>query len=399
MSTPLECSGSEDLAQALAAAALVLEWVAVELPQALASAPVSTDRQTIPVRRERRNAHNLHVRQAAGAFCEHCARRQPKAAFASYFLIACACTIRFISITVTQLRAFLAVVRGGSVTAAADELIVTQPSVSSALSALSRELDCELLERWGRGVRLTAAGKAFAPYAADVLGLLEKGSAAASQAAGLAARTLQIAAVTTAAESFVPPLLRAFSQRDPGVELTLVVGNRHQVLERVLDHSVDIAISGKPPANERLVFEPLLDNVITCITAPDDPLAGHRIEAARLADRVWLLREPGSGTRTLNEQFLSDRGLRPATLTLGSNGAIKQAARAGLGVSLLSRGAAAAELELGLLGELALRDGPVRRSWYLLRSAIGPMRPSVESFVAFMLSHAGPGEPRGIAPA
>jgi LysR family transcriptional regulator, low CO2-responsive transcriptional regulator len=276
------------------------------------------------------------------------------------------------------------------VTAAADELIVTQPSVSSALAALARELDCELLERWGRGVRLTAAGEAFAPYAADVLGLLEKGRVAAAEAEGHAARRLQLAAVTTAAESFVPPLLRAFSQRHPSVELTLVVGNRHQIFERVLDHSVDLAISGRPPANERLVSEALLNNDIACITAPDDPAAGTRLDAARLADRVWLLREPGSGTRTLNEQFLADRNLRPETLTLGSNGAIKQAARSGLGISLLSRAAAAAELQSGLLGELTLRDGPAKRSWYLVRSAIGPMRPSVESFAAFVRAHAGP---------
>jgi DNA-binding transcriptional LysR family regulator len=90
----------------------------------------------------------------------------------------------------------------------------------------------------------------------------------------------------------------------------------------------------------------------------------------------------------MNERFLSDRGLRPATLTLGSNGAIKQAARAGLGISLLSRAAAQAELESGLLGEFLLRDGPAKRSWYLLRSAVGPARPSVEGFVAFVRAQA-----------
>lgn len=281
-------------------------------------------------------------------------------------------------------------VRGGSVTAAADELLVTQPSVSSALGALARELGCELFERSGRGVRLTPAGSAFAPYAADVIGLLEQGSAAAREAAAVTARKLQIAAVTTAAESFVPPLLRAFSPLDPGVELTLVVGNQHEVLERVLDHSVDVAICGQPPADERLVGERLIDNEIACITAPDDPAAGGRLQSAELAERVWLLREPGSGTRILNEQFLSDHGLQPATLTLGSNGAIKQAARAGLGVSLLSRATVAAELESGSLGELRLRDGPAKRSWYLLRSAVGPVRPSVASFISFVLAEAGP---------
>jgi DNA-binding transcriptional LysR family regulator len=177
------------------------------------------------------------------------------------------------AITVTQLTAFLAVIRGGSVTAAADELVVTQPSVSSAIAGLGRELGCELLERAGRGIRLTEAGAAFAPYAQDVIGLLHQGRQAAAEAAGVAARRLQIAAVTTAAESFVPPLMRAFSEQHPEIALTLAVGNREDVLERLRAHSVDVAISGKPPIDDRLVAEPLIDNEIACITAPDDPAA------------------------------------------------------------------------------------------------------------------------------
>src|ERR1700731_3389166 len=147
---------------------------------------------------------------------------------------ASACTIRLMAITLTQLTALLAVVRGGSVTAAADELMVTQPSVSSAIAALE-------------------------------------------------------------------------------------LGNRQYVFERVLSHSADVAISGRPPTDERLVAEPLTENEIVCVTAPGDPAAGPGpVEVADLAERVWLLREPGSGTRALGEQFLAERGLAPATLTLGS---------------------------------------------------------------------------------
>jgi LysR family transcriptional regulator, low CO2-responsive transcriptional regulator len=288
------------------------------------------------------------------------------------------------AITLTQLTAFLAVIRGGSVTAAAVELVVTQPSVSSALAALGRELGCELFERAGRGIRLTDAGAAFAPYAEDVIGLLEDGRRAAGEAAGVAGRRLHIAAVTTAAESFVPPLMRAFSEQHPEIELTLAVGNRQDVLERVLGHEVDVAISGKPPADDRLLAEPLIDNEITCITSPDDPatMRGPQ-EASGLAGRSWLLREAGSGTRALNEQFLAERGLRPATLTLGSNGAIKQAARAGLGVSLLSRAAAEGELASGRLGEIRLKDGPATRPWFVMRATVGPVRPQVAEFISF----------------
>jgi LysR family transcriptional regulator, low CO2-responsive transcriptional regulator len=289
------------------------------------------------------------------------------------------------AITITQLRAFIAVVEGGSVTAAADELVVTQPSVSSALAALARELGCELFERSGRGIQLTDAGRAFAPYAIDVLGLLSRGRDAAREAEAEAGRRVRIAAVTTAAESFVPPLMRAFSDGHPDTELTLVVGNHETVLEQVLGHAVDVAITGRPPADERLIAEPLRDNEIACITAPDDQAAGKSaVAASELSERAWLLREPGSGTRVLNEQFLAARGLHPDTRTLGSNGAIKQAARAGLGISLLSRDTVRDELSAGLLGEIALTDAPAARPWFMLRSSVGPTRSSVQALCEFL---------------
>lgn len=293
------------------------------------------------------------------------------------------------AITLTQLTAFLAVVRGGSVTAAADELVVTQPSVSSAISALSRELGCELFERAGRSIRLTEAGTAFAPYAEDVLGLLETGRTVAREAAAVASRRLKIAAVTTAAESFVPSVMQEFSAEHPEIGLTLVVGNRQQVLDRVVTHAADVAIMGKPPGDDRLVAEAFMENEIVCITGPDDPVAsGRSIEGSELSGRAWLLREPGSGTRALNEQFLLDHEIESQTLTLGSNGAIKQAARAGLGVSLLSRAAVEAELETGWLSEIRLTDGPDTRPWFLLRSAVGPERPTVELFTRFVRDRA-----------
>jgi len=289
-----------------------------------------------------------------------------------------------VAITVTQLNTFLAVIRGGSVTAAADELVVTQPSVSSAISSLGRELGCDLFERSGRGVALTAAGAAFAPYASDIVGLLQDGRLAAQEAGEVEGRRLRLIAVTTAAETFVPPLMRAFSDCHPEVALTLDVGNRQTVLDRIHSHEADVAILGRPPADDRLSALPLVSNEIVCIAASDDPAVGRgALPAAELGDRSWLLREHGSGTRALNERFLDEQGIAPQTLTLGSNGAIRQAARAGLGVSLVSREAVAGELESGRLGEIQLRDRPPPRTWFVVRSAIGPVREVVRSFVEF----------------
>jgi DNA-binding transcriptional LysR family regulator len=289
------------------------------------------------------------------------------------------------AITITQLSAFLAVVRGGSVTAAAERLVVTQPSVSAAVSALGREVGCPLFERVGRGIRPTAAGEAFAPYAADVLSLLEQGRERAREAGRRSAHRLCIASVTTAAESFLPVLLHAFAVRHPQIEVRLDVGNHGHVLTALVDHRADVVITGRPPVDPQFVAEPLLDNEMVCITETDHwPGSRPAVLTAALADRVWLLREVGSGTRELSERFLADRGLHPVTQTLGSNGAIVQAVRAGLGVSLVSRLVVEDALAAGLVGQAPLLDGPCRGTWFLLRSAAEPQPAAAQLFVEFL---------------
>jgi DNA-binding transcriptional LysR family regulator len=295
-----------------------------------------------------------------------------------------------VSVTLTQLSSFLAVVRTGSVTAAADELVVTQPSVSAAITALSREVGTPLLERDGRGVRPTPAGDAFAPYATDVIGLLEQGRRAAREAAGASERVLRIAAVTTAAESFVPGLMQAFALRHPELRLGLGVGNRGQILDWLVTHQADVAFGGRPPNDERLDARPFRPNALVLVSAPGDPLAGGRpVSPAELGGRTWLLREPDSGTRSANEEFLAANGLHGETLTVGSNGAIRQAARIGLGISFLSADAVTSDVGSGLLGVIAIDPAPPPRAWHVMRLAVGPARPLVDEFVAFVTASAG----------
>jgi LysR family transcriptional regulator, low CO2-responsive transcriptional regulator len=290
------------------------------------------------------------------------------------------------AVTVTQLRSFLAVVRTGSVTAAAEELVVSQPSVSAAVSALARELGVELTERVGRSVRPSPAGKVFSTYAADVVGLLDQGARAAREAADRAVTELRIGAVTTAGEHIAPQLMQAFHGRHPEVTLSVDVGNRERVFERLRTHRSDIAIGGRPP-DDGFVAERFLDNPIVVITAPDDPLAqARRVRVEELGARPWLLREEGSGTRSMTEEFLAGHDLHPPVRTLGSNGAIKQAARAGLGLSLQSRLATHLEVELGLLATVHVDVPLPRRQWYAIRPAHGPVRPAVEQFLTFLRS-------------
>ena len=252
------------------------------------------------------------------------------------------------AITLTQIRAFLAVKSTGSVHAAASQLLISQPTVSAAVGSLARELGTALFERHGRGVRLTESGEAFAPYAAQLLGLLEQGRNAAQEAAHPENSKVRLVAVNTAGEYLAPPLIQAYRQLHPGISVLLEVGNRATVFERLESRRADIGIGGRP-AGRALAGYPLVGNELVVV--------GREVPAD-LARTPWLLREEGSGTRLATERLLADLGLGPAEagapecLTLGSNGAVKQGLAVGLGVTLISRFAVARELHDGA----AVRD-------------------------------------------
>ena len=196
--------------------------------------------------------------------------------------------------------------------------------------------------------------------------------------------------MTTAGEYLVPQLIQAFGERRPELEISLDVGNREVVFRRLLEHKVDVAITGRIPDTDRMTGHDFADNEFVLITAPADPLAKRRwVALEELATRSWLVREEGSGTRTLCLEYLAGRELEPNVLTLGSNGAIKQAARAGLGVALQSAAAVELELELGLLATISPRGGLPTRRWHVVRPALAPLREEVEEFMAFCGSPAG----------
>lgn len=281
------------------------------------------------------------------------------------------------AVTHTQLRAFVAVARAGSVHAAAEHLFVSQPSVSAALAALARELDVQLVERHGRGVRLTEAGEAYLPYATQVLGLVDEGREAAHEAVRREGARVRVVAVNTAGEYLLPPLIQAFRGCAPRVEVLLEIGNRRTLLDRLVSHGADIGVGGRAPGRE-ISGEAFLENELIVVgrTVPDD-----------LGQAVWLLREEGSGTRAATERFLAERGLEPAELlTLGSNGAVKQALAIGLGVTLISAHAVSRELGAGSLVRIPAPGTPLVRPWYVLHLRGRPLRPAVESFRAFLLS-------------
>ncbi|HXF57197.1 MAG TPA: LysR family transcriptional regulator [Actinomycetota bacterium] len=301
--------------------------------------------------------------------------------------------------TFHQLRALLAVAEAGSIRGAAAAMVVTEPSVSAAIAQLSRELGVPLTERVGRGIRLTEAGKEFARYAAQILGLSDRGVRAAREAAG-AGGHLRLAAVTTAGEYVLPPILAGFLRTHPGQRVSVEVGNRASTIARLLNDEADLALGGRPPDRGGIAGEAFRDNPLVVVGPPDHPLRRKRnFDPQLLSGETWLLREPGSGTRQTTEEFLAASGIEPGSvMNVGSNGAIKRAVSLGLGVTLISLDAVAEELAAGELARLEVRGSPLRRSWWVLYREEAPLPPSARTFLRFLRSGRSRGE-AGPAPA
>lgn len=291
------------------------------------------------------------------------------------------------AVTLTQLSAFVAVVKNGSVTAAAEELVVTQPSVSSAIAALEREVGAKLIERAGRNVQPTSAGQIYARYALHVLGLVREGSDMATGQEREGSTPLRIMAVSTAADHLLPPLLRGFREHRPEIEVSLAVGNRDAALEALSRHEVDLVIAGWAPDSEELRSVPFAETGHVLISRPEDALARRRwVAIEELAGRLWLMREPGSGTRAMADNYLETHQVRPETLTMGSNAAIVNGVKVGLGIAIQNRLAVESALDLGVVAEIALRTALPRRGWLAVSSRVGPRREPVDAFVEYLRS-------------
>lgn len=264
--------------------------------------------------------------------------------------------------TKARLRALVELADAGSVRGAAEALVVTESSISSAVRALSDEIGIALVDRHGRGVRLTPAGQRYVEYARAILGMHDEAVLAARGEADPEHGSIRLAAVTSAGEMLIPAALATFRTLHPGVVLHLEVASRNAVWPMLARHEVDLVVAGRPP-------EELRKKVRVRAVQPNDLIVvGAPALAADFtpATATWLLREVGSGTRSTLTGLLDELDISPPQLVLGSPGAVISAAVAGLGVTLVSRQAVGRELGTGALTELRVAGTPMNRPWHVV---------------------------------
>jgi DNA-binding transcriptional LysR family regulator len=271
------------------------------------------------------------------------------------------------NVTLHQLRVFEVTARLGSFTRAAEELYLTQPTVSMQIKQLKEAVGLPLFEQLGKRLYLTEAGKELLATCQDIFGRLARFEMTVADMKGLKAGALRLSVVTTA-KYFAPRMLGPFCNRYPGINVSLNVMNRERVLNRLEENQDDLYVLGQPPENLGVEMHPFLENPLVVVAPAHHPLARRRkIPLNALKDEQFLMREPGSGTRKAVQEFLTQHGITvPVRMELGSSEAIKQAVVGGLGVSVLSRYAVMLESMTGLIEILDVEGFPLRRNWYVV---------------------------------
>lgn len=290
-------------------------------------------------------------------------------------------------VTLRQLRAFEAVARLHSFSRAAEEMHVTQPTVSKQIRLLHEEIGLPLLEQIGKKVYLTGAGEELFSTCAEWLDTWGRFEQSIANLKGLKRGRLKIATVTTA-KYFLPRVLGPFCAEYPGIDIAMEVVNRDRLLERLSRNQDDLYVMGVPPDDRDIDSEPLVENELVVLAATSNPLARRRrIPFKELALQRFLVRERGSGTRMTMERVFREQDTPiDIRMELGSNEAIKQAVAGGLGLAVLSR----SSLSPDSGKELAVLDVegfPIRRFWYLVRPKGKQLSVVAETFLAFLRDH------------
>jgi molybdate transport repressor ModE-like protein len=285
----------------------------------------------------------------------------------------------------TRLRLLVEIDRRGSVSAAAQAVGIGQSSASEHLRLLETAAGQRLVERNGRGSRLTEAGRVLASSASQALATLAAGEEELHALAGLDGGTIHIGASTTPGVYLLPDTLGCFRRDHPKVAVEVEIAATGEIVERLLSGRIQLALVGETTVDDRVALDPFLADEIVGVVKPGLlAIRNGKVRPETLGTQTLLVRASNSSTRQIADRELSAAGVRPEGVwELDSSEAIKRAAREGLGVAFLSRYAVAEEVERGELESFRLaRRAPIMRQLYVAHLARRPLSPSERGFVA-----------------
>jgi DNA-binding transcriptional LysR family regulator len=286
-----------------------------------------------------------------------------------------------------QLQAFCAVVERKSFSQAAEQLGVTQPAVSLQVRALEERVGQTLLDRSGRRVEPTEAGRRLYRSAQRMLALEEQLMEEVAADDGRLAGTLAIGASTGPGAHLVPLLLCEFQREHPDLHVALSIWDTQTVIDRVADRQLEVGVVGALRRHRSLEFEPLVRDEIVLAVPPGHPAAEGTISVDDLRKETLIVMQEGAGVRQVVEEELRRAGLRlrgvEPKLELGLQESVKTAVAGGYGVSFISKTAIEGELAAGRLAAAQVEGIEPARQIYLVRARRRSMTRAAEAFVAF----------------
>lgn len=288
-------------------------------------------------------------------------------------------------ITLHQLQVFAVAARHLSYTRAAEELFLTQPTVSMQIKHLTKAIGMPLFEQVGKKLFLTRAGDDLFITCQEIFERISQFEMNVADMKGLKRGFLKIAIVTTA-KYVIPRLLGSFCKSYPGVEISLKVTNHSGILERLTENKDDLYILSDVPNEPDVKSYPFLFNPLVVLANHDHPLAKERnIPIQKLAELPFITREAGSGTRGYVQKLFDTYKIMPKVkMELGSNEAIKQAIAGGLGISILSRHTIALEGASGQIAVLDVQHFPIPCHWYVIHLANKQLSVVAQTFLEYL---------------
>ena len=296
------------------------------------------------------------------------------------------------SLTFRLLQVYQQIVDSGSVTAASTALSLSQPTVSLQLKKISSLFNMPLLEQQQGRLKMTEAGKAVYQCAQEVLSSQARLNSYIQALQGMEVGSLKLAVVTTA-KYVIPPLLSQFCEEHPGIDITLKVANRAQIIDRLKNNRDDIYIFSQPPKDLAIQCNPFLLNRLSVIAPPNyDGPDNCRLEA--LTEHKFLLRETGSGTRKMIDDYCVSHNVSfKKTMLIESNEAIRLSVNTGLGLAIISE----QTLEHTPSDEvrvLNIEDFPLHSYWQAITLNSRPESLAASAFKQFLTEHGDLSKPR-----
>jgi len=290
------------------------------------------------------------------------------------------------NVTIRQLQVFVEAAERLSLARVAEQLNLTPSAVSFQIKQIEAQAGFALFERVGRKVTLTDAGALLLGYARLVLRSLQDADQAMMDLKGMSGGQVRLGLVSTS-KYIVPHVIARFRAAFPGVTVQLSEGNRSRVLAMLTGGAIDLAIMGQPPEDADVIAERFAPHPSVIVAAADHRLgSASRLLPAALAHEPFVVREDGSGTKAMADQFFKDVGFSPqAVMVSSSNEMIKQAVIAGMGLALISQHTVSLELALGLLITLPVEGFPLMRSWYIVQRRTLPLLPVQARLRGFLI--------------